>query len=118
MLTKLEMLALDRIYLHCCKSITTPVQWKNGKMSLKRNHSAPNVYNWITWILLLLTLASRCSMLPKLISERDINGSIIHGMFLIYNFAGAVLKLNIWLNRVDLVQLINDLLHINSVWGM
>ena len=118
MLTKVEMMTLDRIYSHCSKSLTTPFKWENGKMSLKLNHIVLNKYNWITWILLFLTLTYRCVILPKIIAKGDINGSFIHGLFSLYNFCAAVFKLNIWLNKEDLVQLINQLLHISSVWGI
>ena len=118
MLAKLEFAILDRTYAICSKSITTPFKWENGKMSLKLSHSILNTYNWITWILLLLTLFSRCIILPKIIGKGDINGSIIHGILLLYSFAAAQFKLNILLYKADLVQLINHSLHINFGWGM
>ena len=118
MLTRVEMMALNWIYVHCTKSFPVPFEWENRKMSLKLNHNITNIYNCITWIVLLLTLASRCIMLPKIIDKGDINGSIIHGLLWLYNISAAVLKLNILLYKADLVQLINQSLLINSVWGM
>ena len=118
MLTKVEMIALNWIYVPCTKSFTIPFQWEHGKMTLKPNHHIQNMYNLITWILLLLTLTSRSIILPKIIGEGDINGSIIHGLFLLQNISTAVLKLNILVNKADLLQLINQLLLVNSVWGM
>ena len=127
MLTKVEMMGLDWIYAHCCESSTTPFKWQNRKISLKRNHTVPNKYNRITWILLLSTLTltyrcinfnCRCIVLSKTIGEGDKNGSIIHGILLLSNFAATILKLNTRLHKEDLIQLINQLLCNNSVWGM
>ena len=111
MLTKLELAVLDRIYAVCCNSFTVPFKSEDWEISLQLNHSFPsNMYNWITWIFLVSTLTFRCIILPKVIAEGNINGSIIHGILLLTTLSATVFKLNTWLFKAELVQLINQML--------
>ena len=75
------------------------------------------IFNWISWIFLITTIIFQCKQIPVLISNNEMDGLILHGILTLAHIACAVIKLNIWLRKEDMVQLTNQMLHINSTWG-
>ena len=117
MLTELEMKTLDGVYSLCCKSFTFPFTWENGKMSVKSiQHS---FWNSLVQLLVLSTSILKVTQLfaPVGDNKYDINGLILHGILSICSGAAVIYEFNILLHGAELVQLINELLNVNSIWG-
>ena len=115
MLTELETKILDRILGSCTKSVTIPFLWKSPKMLMKSNSN--RIYDVLTWLLLITSLSFKLKQLRPLLETHDINGLIIHGLFLIAYSAGTIFKLNIWLHKTELVSFVNQIMEINTSWG-
>ena len=117
MLTELEMKILDRVYSLCCKLFTFPFTWENGKLSMKLIQNS--IWNSLVQLLVLSTSILKLIYLlaPVHDSKNDINGLILHGIFFICAVANAIYKLNFWFYGLEMVQLVNEFLLINSVWG-
>ena len=103
---------INFVYSLSCKSFTIPFYWTNGSISLKQNQNI--VYNYITWFLLLSCLVLRTFMMFE---EGDINKLILNGIFLMFIVINICFQLTILLYQTELVQLINQTLHMNSCWG-
>ena len=115
MLTEIEMKILNHILGTCTKSATIPFIWKSPRMYMKSN---PNrIYDILTWLLLISSLSFKYKQVRVLLESRDINGLILHGVFVIAFSAGTVFKLNIWLHKTELVSLVNEVMEINTLWG-
>ena len=112
MLTEIEMKVINLIYSLSCKSFTIPFSWSNGSISLKQNQNI--VYNFITWVLLILSLALKVFMVFQ---KNNINEVILNGLFLIVIVGNIIFQLTICLYQTELVQLINQTLLMNSCWG-
>ena len=114
MLTKVDWAVFTWIYVTFPKSfVGTPFTWENGKVTMKVNR----MYNYITWVLHLLSLTYKYKQLFPLIQTRDFNGLALHGIGLLAFTANIINKLNILLNCAEMVRLINEVLRINSSWG-
>ena len=111
MLTKIEMKVLDLIYSIVCKSFTVPFQWNNGSISLKQYL---NVWNYILWLLLMSSLVLKLYMMFQ---TKHINELILSTIFVLSISGTIVFQLSIWLYQTELVQLINQIFHMNSCWG-
>ena len=117
MLTKVEMEILDLTFIACCnKGFTIPFAWTNGRMVVDTNPKVL-ICNWISWILLIPTIIFEFKQIPVLISDNDINGLILHGILTMFHVNLTIIKVNIWLFKEDMVQLVNHMLHINWTWG-
>ena len=112
MLTQVEMKVLDLVYSFSSKSPTIPFCWENGTISLKSNQKV--VYGYIVWLLLLSSLALKTSML---FLNKDINSFILSGIIFLACVSNVIFQLTIWLYKIELVGLINQLLYMNSCWG-
>ena len=115
MLTELEMKVLNRILGSCTKSVTIPFSWESQRMTMKTSPS--RIYNFLSWLLLLSSLSFKFSQVPLLLDNRDINGLILHGLFVVAFAASTIFKLNIWLHKTELVSLLNQIMEINHSWG-
>jgi len=56
-------------------------------------------------------------MLRAAIGSKDINGSILQSLFVLIGVGGVLLRINTLLYKDNLVELTNQLLHCNTVWG-
>ena len=112
MLTQIEMKVLNWAYSFSCKSATMPFCWEKGSFSLKRNQRV--LYNCILWILLFICFVLKSCILFQ---KTDINHLIINGIFFLANFGNIICHLTVRLYKKELVQLINQILHVNMCWG-
>ena len=117
MLTQLEMEKLDLLLTTCCnKGFTIPFFLKHGRMVVDNNRKTL-ACNCVSWILLIPAIIFQVIQFPMLISEKDINGLILHGILNVLYISHAIVKLNFWVFKEEIVQLVNHILCINSVWG-
>ena len=117
MLTQLEMKTFDLILNICCrKGYTIPFAWSHGRLLVHRTRKTV-ICNSISWILLIPTFIFQFIQFPILISKNNINGLILHGILTVIYVSYAILKLNFWLFKEEIAQLMNHILCINSVWG-
>ena len=86
-------------------------------MFLKPYSIRVQVWKWITWPLILVTLISQLLQLPFLIEQKEMNQLILHGTALIIHVANPMVKLNIELYKSEMAHLINHVFVINSSWG-
>ena len=108
---------MDLFLTVCCnKGFTIPFAWKHGRMVVDTNRKTL-ACNCVSWILLIATVSFQVIQFPMLISEKDINGLILHGILTLLYISHAIVKLNFWLFKEVIVQLMNHILCINSVWG-
>ena len=117
MLTQLEMKTLDSILSICCrKGFTIPFAWSHGRLVVHTNRKI-FICNCISWILLIPTIIFQFTQIPILIFKMNINGLILHGILTVVYISYAILKLNFWLFKEEIVQLMNHILCINPFWG-
>ena len=116
MLTERERRHLTLVLRACCKSYLLPFSWENDKMSLEVNRNII-MCNSILWILLISTTIFQVLQIPTSSRNKDINGLILHGVVLLYSLTNVFYKMIIWLFKAELVQLMNQVFHINSSWG-
>jgi len=116
MLTKFEMQITSQIYSLCCTSYTIPFIWSDEdqvlKTTIRRLH-----FNCLVWGLLLASSVIRIVQLPVVIVEGDANQAILHGLFTLKGVFHFIQKLNIWLHRNELSELVHQVLRMNYVWG-
>ena len=112
MLTEVEMKVVDLFYRFSCKSVTIPFCWERGNISLKQNQNI--LCNSGIWLLLISCFALKTCMLYQ---KKDINDFILNGIFFLAIVANIIIQLTVVLYKNELVQLINQILHINLCWG-
>ena len=116
MLTHKEQRALIWFYTISCKFCTAPFTWKCGKMFVNLNQRF-RFWNSFIWMMVLINLIFQFVQFGIVIKEKNINGSALHGTFLIAYFGHAVFKLNIEKYQSEMVHLLNQLFYMNSAWG-
>ena len=112
MLTQIEFKVLDLVYTLICKSFTAPFCWENGSMVVKQNQNV--IYNYILWFLLLSSFVLKTLFIYQ---NNSINDLILNGIFFLVIVTNIIFQLTVWLYQTELVQFINEILHINSCWG-
>ena len=115
MLTLNEMKIVRWSWNYCCNSNTIHFIWKDGRMTLKK--SSHRVYNIFMWSLVLTVLWCKITVLRYKVKNNDINGAILQSIFILITLGGTFLRINSFLYCQRLVQLTNELVHCNSVWG-
>jgi len=115
MLTQNEMNIALWSWKYCCKSNTIHFIWKDGRMSLKR--SSHGLYNIFMYGLVLTILWCKITVVGSKLRNDDINGAILQSIFMLITLGGTFLRINSFLYCQRLVQLTNELVHCNSVWG-
>jgi len=118
MLTQLEFSVLNWINTRCSRSVLNlnPLIWVNGKMYLKYKQNT-----WLdccVWFLLISTLLFELTQFPILAHERNVNGGVLLGIHFIGISMDVVCKLNFQKHKLEIVTLINQVLRINTDWGM
>jgi len=116
MFTKLETKVLNHIYCLCCSIPSVPFTWTEGRMVLTHKQYS-EFYNTIVWTLLLLVFSYQLATLPILIRQRDINGLVIHALFLVSNNIQIILKPNIAIYKKSITKLFNEVTVMNKSWG-
>jgi len=117
MFTQREKNTINLVYSSTsCKYLGLPLRWESGKMSLKFNFPS-RLCHKIKCIILLLIIIIRLKQIPMLIQKRDINANIFQIIFIGRYFFHWIFRTNTWIFQVELVQLINQSLNINSSWG-
>ena len=112
MLTRLEMKILNLVYNFSCRFITIPFRWKNAEMSLKSKPRIPYIIS-----IRLLILFGQVLKTSIMFQIYDINGLIFGGLSMMGCACVVIFQINIWLYQTQFVELINQILHVNSTWG-
>ena len=81
-------------------------------MSMKSN--TKGIYTFLTSLLLLCSLSFKFIRVRLLVENHDINGLVLHVLFVIAFSTGTIFKLNIWLHKAELVSLVNQIMEINT----
>jgi len=117
MLAPIEVKILDWIYSAACiKLFQMPLVWKNGRISLRPNYG--RILNSMICVIVLVCITLSLKKLSKSIGTKDIDGSILQIFFLARYFSQLVFRWNIWIFRIELAELTNLSLEINSLWGI
>jgi len=116
MISQVEIQVLNLVYRNLCSKIMrTPFYWQNGRIYLKSKYGGfQNA--WIT-CLLFFELVRSLVQLSRTIDQRNINGSILRVIYLLRYFAHFLLRINTWIFKSELIQVINQCLEMNSSWG-
>ena len=117
MLTQIEMKILDWVFYHCSRSVTIPMKWNRNLKRMSLSVKPLNAIMGMSWLVLLPSLIFEALQIPSLAHSRNINGIILHGMVVLPHTTNVLFKLSIWLYKEHMVQLINEILEINSSWG-
>jgi len=115
MLTETEMKISLWYWKYFSKTYTIHFIWKDGRMSLKR--SSHGLYNIFMWTLAITVLWCKITVFRSKLKNNDINGAILQSIFILITMGGTLIQGILFLNRDRLVQLTNELVHCNSVWG-
>jgi len=118
MLTQNELKFSIMIWKYACRGFVIGFIWSDadgGKLVVKKNQHRG--WNMFLWVLILTVLACRGLMLSITLGNQDVNGSILQAVYLL-NIAGNVLiRSNLVLYKTEMMDLANQLLYSNSVWG-
>ena len=117
MLTKPEREMIIWIYSLVCRFCTIPFKWKANGMLLKQNYGVKYWY-YLTWTLLLVTLIFELLHFPVMIRKNNLSMVVLHGSAIVGHIVLTISKLNVWMHRSEIVQLINQVFYINTFWGM
>jgi hypothetical protein len=117
MLSETEFKTIDQVYRVMCKSLVLPFCWKNGKLGLKPRRKISVLYNHVIWLLILVTAYVRLAQIPATAAKNDVNDFLLHGFCILHSLTTMTLRGNVWLHNEEMVQLFNQLLHVNSIWG-
>ena len=74
--------------------------------------------NWVSWILLLPTITFQVILIHQLISKGDVNGLILHVIVTVLHIIYAIIKLNTWLFKGEIAQLVNHVFCMNLNWSI
>ena len=118
MLTQIENRFLIWFYTVSCKLWAFPLTWKNNKMILKSYDIRVQMWKWITWPLLLVTLISQFLQSPISVKKKDMDQIIVDGALLIVHLTNAMIKLNVGLYKSEMAHIITHVFRSNSSWGM
>jgi len=116
MLTQFELYITSQIFRLCCTSFTIPFAWSE-KDQILTTKIRSRLLNYLVWGLLLSSSIVRIIQLPGVIKDGDANQAILHGIFTLKGAWHFINKLNIWLHRNELSELIDQVLRMNSTWG-
>jgi len=86
-------------------------------MLLKSNQDQFILWTRIMWLVNLIIIGCRLTMLPAEIRNGNIVGAIAQGIFLILTLMAGVIRLNTSRYKATLVELLNQVLLCNSLWG-
>jgi len=117
MLTEFEIKMILQIYRICCKSATIPFSWQDEQLLKSPNPSNRQSWYRFIWLLTLLTVSFRVSRVPSALIRGDANAAILNGTSALEGFYYIIAKVNIWIYRDELQELIWQVRKLNSVWG-
>ena len=118
MLTKLETRILSRIYSLSSKYGKLPFTWKAGEIAVKPNQStSESIWNGITDVLLLSIVIFQIKQIRVMFENGDINGLVLPATLMVCHLSHLAYKLNMRLYKDELVQMIHQVLQMNSKWG-
>jgi len=118
MLTQNELKYSIIIWKYACRAFATSFIWSDadgGKLVFKKNQHRG--WNRFLWVLGLTVLACRVLMLSMTLGNGDVNGSILQSIFLLIISGTVLIRSNLVLYNPEMVDLANQLLYSNSVWG-
>ena len=118
MLTLLEEKTVKFILRFCCRNgLTLPFSWNKGRMVVNTERKILSS-NIISWIILSITIIFQLIQIPSLINRKDVHGTILQGVMTHLYIAYCIIKINIWIFKEDIAELMNNILFINTSWGM
>ena len=115
MLTENEMKISILVWKYCCRTLTIPFVWKDGKMTLKENQHV--WYNSAAVTTELLIFGCKLIALSAAVENKDVNGFILQGIFALMSIGHVLIRVNSSRYRVEMVELTNQVLYCNSAWG-
>jgi len=123
MLTRLETKIVRLLYTISCKSITIPFAVRrhgHGHFQIFSTSTTSRrrwIYDQLTWFYLLSTIIFRITQTSLVARKSGVNGVILHGLSLMGGIGNAVFKLNIRTHQVEFVEVLNQVMLMNSTWG-
>ena len=119
MLTEFEVRSLQWLYKVCCKSCTTQFAWIQERMILKPKLSLfGTIWIFFTYKLLLSCLMFQIKHVPAMVGKKDVIGLILNVILLMAHVAQLIFKLNTSHSKSEIPQIINQVLEVNSNWGI
>jgi len=91
------------------------LDWNNKKLSLRSKRS--RVWNWIVNVLILTAFFLRGREFSRLRNEKRMSGAIVQLIFMERLIAHFFFRLNTWIYRFELVQLVNQTTDMYNVSG-
>jgi len=106
------------IWKYASQAVVIGFIWSDadgGKLVFKKNqHRGWNIF---LWVLILTVLACRVLMLSMTLRNKDVNGSVLQSLFLLITASNVLIRSNLVLYKSKMMDLTNQLLYSNSVWG-
>jgi len=117
MLSELEHRTINLIWNYSCKLYTIPLTWKNSKLRLSRPKKYSSLSTVSIWFVIMALFAWKLTQFTVVIGRGNVNGSILIGIFTIFDSLHIIFKLNFALYKQEMLCIANQVLYCNSVWG-
>ena len=116
MITQLENNVLHWVYSTTSSRILRyPLHWENGRIFPNPNYG--RLQTAVFACIILFQIPFSIMQLPSRIDRGNVNASILQVIYTLKHVGHFIVRMDIWIFQSELIQVINQSLDINSIWG-